>query len=196
MYDDLLDKFNAWIDGFQEKGSGFVFKSIKSSNVKQYKYNNQRASSYIPLQFKSSNIINVQNTKDNKCFLWSILAKLYPANSDKERVSKYKPYEDKINMNGIDYPVKIKDIPKVEKQNNNISINVFALEDQTNKQSLYPVYVSNVESGNTGKIPVPHIIDLLFIENNENTHYCLIKDLDSFRYDKNKHKQYTCRNCM
>ena len=33
FYDDLLDKFNAWIDGFQEKGSGFVFKRIKSSNV-------------------------------------------------------------------------------------------------------------------------------------------------------------------
>ena len=188
FYDDLLDKFNAWIDGFQERGSGFVFKKIISVNVKQHKYNSQRASSYIPLQFKSSNIINVQNTKDNKCFLWSILAKLYPANRDKQRVSKYKPYEDKINMNGIDYPVKIKDIPKVEKQNGNLSINVFALENQTNKQSLYPVYVSNVESEN--------IIDLLFIENNENTHYCLIKDLESFKYDKNKHKSFTCRNCM
>ena len=184
FYDDLLDKFNAWIDGFQERGSGFVFKKIISSNVKQYKYNSQRASSYIPLQFKSSNIINVQNTKDNKCFLWSILAKLYSANRDKQRVSKYKPYEDKINMNGIDYPVKIKDIPKVEKQNDNLSINVFALENQTNKQSLYPVYVSNVESGN--------IIDLLFIENNENTHYCLTKDLESFKYDKKKHKSFTC----
>ena len=28
FYDDLLDKFNAWIDGFQERGSGFVFKRI------------------------------------------------------------------------------------------------------------------------------------------------------------------------
>ena len=188
FYDDLLDKFNAWIDGFQERGSGFVFKKIISSNVKQYKYNSQRASSYIPLQFKSSNIINVQNTKDNKCFLWSILAKLYPTNNHKQRVSKYKPYEDKINMNGIDYPVKIKDIPKVEKQNGNLSINVFALENQTNKQSLYPVYVSNVESENN--------IDLLFIEDNENTHYCLIKDLDSFRCNKNNNKSFTCRNCM
>ena len=192
FYDDLLDKFNAWIDGFQERGSGFVFKRIKSSNVKQYKYNSQRASSYIPLQFKSSNIINVQNTKDNKCFLWSILAKLYPTNNHKQRVSKYKPYEDKINMNGIDYPVKIKDIPKVEKQNGNLSINVFALENQTNKQSLYPVYVSNMKE----QLPEVDIIDLLFIEDEGNSHYCLIKDLNSFRCDKNKNKQYTCRNCM
>ena len=190
FFNDLLDKLNAWIDGFQEKGSGFVFKNIISSIIKQYEYKFQKASSYIPLQFRSSNIINVKNEKDNKCFLWSILAKLYPANDHKQRVSNYKPYEDKINMNGIDYPVKIKDISKVENQNENLSINVFALEKQEDKKTIYPVYISN--KNNKEKIT----IDLLFIESNENTHYCLIKDLDSFKYDKNNHKQYTCRNCM
>ena len=199
FYNDLLNNLKAWIDGFQEKGSGFVFERILSSNIKQYEYNFQKASSYIPLQFKSRNIINVQNTKDNKCFLWCILAKLYPANRDKERITKYKPYEDKINMKGIEYPVRIKDIPKVEKQNNNLSINVFALEKQTDKQSLYPVYVSNHNKNyneNDNENEKKQTIDLLFIENHENTHYCLIKDLNSFRYDKNNHKQYTCRRCM
>ena len=187
FYDNLLDKFNAWIDAFQERGSGFVFNKIKSALVKQYKYNYQKASSYIPLQFKSSNIINVKNLKDNKCFTWSILAKFYPANDHKERVTKYAPYEHLFNMSDIDYPVRIKDISKVEKQNN-ININVFALDNQKNKQSIYPVYVSNVQSEN--------IVDLLYIEENENTHYCLIKDLDSFLCDKNRNKQYTCRNCL
>ena len=187
FYNNLKGMIEAWIDKYQERGSGFVFKNIKSVEVKIYKYVYQRASSYIPLQFKSSNIINIQNKKDNKCFLWAILSKLYPAVRDKERVTKYKPYENKINMNGIKYPVTIKNISKVEKQND-LSINVFALEDQTNKQSLYPIYVSNIVSEN--------VIDLLYIESNENTHYCLIKDLDSFLYDKNKHKQHTCRNCL
>ncbi|XP_071124236.1 uncharacterized protein [Mytilus edulis] len=187
FYNNLLDKFKAWVDKFQERGSGFVFDGIKSVKVKLYKYEYQRASSYIPLQFKSSNIINVQNKKDNKCFLWSILASLFPANKDKQRVTKYKEYKNKINMKGIEYPVSIKDIPKVEKQNK-LSINVFALEDQTNKQSLHPVYISNVESEN--------VIDLLYIESNENTHYCLIKDLNSFMCDKNRNKSFICRNCL
>ena len=187
FYNKLKDKFEAWIDEFQERGSGFVFRNIKSVEVKTYKYNYQKASSYIPLKFKSSNIINVKNTKDNKCFLWSILAKLYPADNNKDRVTKYKPYENEINMNNIEYPVLIKNISKVEKQNS-LNINVFALEDQTNKQSLYPVYISNVKSKNR--------VDLLYVEENENTHYCLIKDLDSFLCDKNKHKQHTCRNCL
>ena len=69
FYNKLKDKFEAWIDEFQERGSGFVFRNIKSVEVKTYKYNYQKASSYIPLKFKSSNIINVKNTKDNKCFL-------------------------------------------------------------------------------------------------------------------------------
>ena len=187
FYESLIDKFEAWIDEFQERGSGFVFRNIKSVKVKKYKYDYQKASSYIPLQFKSINIINVQNKNDNKCFLWSILSKLYPASRDKQRVTKYKEYENKINMKGIEYPVSIKDIPKVEKQNN-LSINLFALENQTNKQSLYPVYVSNIESEN--------VVDLLYIESDENTHYCLIKDLDSFMCDKNNHKSFTCRNCL
>ncbi|CAC5407069.1 unnamed protein product [Mytilus coruscus] len=53
FYDDLIDKFKAWVDQFQERGSGFDFNSIKSVQVKLYKYEYQRASSYIPLQFKS-----------------------------------------------------------------------------------------------------------------------------------------------
>ncbi len=117
----------------------------------------------------------------------SLLASLFPANKDKQRVTKYKEYENEINMKGIEYPVSIKDIPKVEKQNN-LSINVFALEDQTNKQSLHPVYISNVESKN--------VIDLLYIESNENTHYCLIKNLNSFMCDKNRNKSFICRNCL
>ena len=77
--------------------------------------------------------------------MWAILSKLYPATDHKERVTKYQPYEHKIKMKNIDYPVRIKDIPKVEKQND-LSINVFALENQSNKESLYPVYVSNEKS--------------------------------------------------
>ena len=79
FFKDLIDKFNAWVDRFQERGSGFVFNKILSSDMKQYKVSYLRASSYIPLQFRSPNIINVQN-RDNKCFLWSVFAKLYQSN--------------------------------------------------------------------------------------------------------------------
>ena len=186
FFRELRDSFEAWIDEYQEEVLVLFFRNIYSVKVKIHRYDYQRASSYIELGFKSRNIINVQN-RDNKCFLWSILAKFYPAPRDKERVTKYIPYENRLGMEGIEYPVMIKDIPKVEKQNN-LSINVFSLEDQTDKSSLYPVYISNAESEN--------IVDLLYLEHLGNSHYCLIKDLDSFRTDKNCHRQHTCRNCL
>ena len=186
-FEKLTNAFNKWVDEFQERGSGFVFNKIIQSEIKLYKVDYLKANSYIKTPFKSSNIINVKNINDNKCFLWSLLAKLYPADDHKDRILKYKIYENKINMNGIEYPVKMKNIPTIEKQNN-LSINVFALNIPTDKSSLYPIYTSTTESET--------IIDLLYLEEEGNTHYCLIKNLDSFLCDKNQNKQYTCRNCL
>ena len=68
FYEELLDTFNAWVDRFQERDSGHVFRKIISVQVKQYKYTYQKGSSYMPLQFKSSNIINVKNLNDINVF--------------------------------------------------------------------------------------------------------------------------------
>ena len=58
-------------------------------------------------------IINLQN-RDNKCFLWSVLRYLHPANRDENRLTDLKQYENDLNTKGIDYPVKLKDITKFE----------------------------------------------------------------------------------
>ena len=104
-YTRIYDNFTKFIDEFQEKGSGHVFKEIIQVEIRAYRMRGFRGSSYIPTPFRSSNIINVQNTKDNKSFLWSILAKLHPANKDKQRVTKYQEYEKELNMEGSEYPV-------------------------------------------------------------------------------------------
>ena len=90
-----------------------------------------RASSYIPLPKeieKKRACLNIQN-RDQKCFLWCVLAQLHPVEHGKHpyRVSKYRPYENEINMSGIEYPVKISSIDKFERQND-ISVNVHGLE--------------------------------------------------------------------
>ncbi|CAC5385711.1 unnamed protein product [Mytilus coruscus] len=145
-------------------------------------------------QYLSDNIADINHTISRETFGYAYLLSgnetyLYPVVKNKQRVTNYKEYEDEISMRGIEYPVAKEDIPKVEKQNNLI-INVFALKDQTNKQTLDPIYVSNKESEKC------YVVDLLYIENNGNAHYCLIKDLDSFMCDNNGHKQFTCRNCI
>ena len=86
------------------------------------RYNSLRDASYIPLPevlAKKKAIINVQN-EDHKCFLWSILSTLHPADKDPQRVTKYKKWEHEINetLNGIEFPVKLSDVSKFAKRTN------------------------------------------------------------------------------
>ena len=59
--------------------------------------------------------INVQNTKDNQCFKWSVLAALYHNEIDRnfERVNKYKQWEDDLNFDNIKFPVAVKRYKKI-----------------------------------------------------------------------------------
>ena len=117
---------------FQKEGSGWVADEVLHLKLLIGKYKLLKGSQYFELPkkiAKSHSILNIQN-KDNKCFLWSILAHLHvvPPHQHGYRVEKYTPYENELNMEGITYPVAVKDVPKFEKQND-ISVNVFGYED-------------------------------------------------------------------
>ena len=75
-----------------------------------------RASSYLPLpkELKTKRRrFNIQS-KDEKSFIWSILASPYPVQhrNSQHSVSKYQEYEHEGNISGIQYPVDIKDLKK------------------------------------------------------------------------------------
>ena len=75
-----------------------------------------RGSSYIPLPdfiMQKKAIINIQN-RDNKCFPWSVLRYLHPAERNEFRLTDLKQYENDLNTQGIDYAVKLKDITRFE----------------------------------------------------------------------------------
>jgi len=58
--------------------------------------------------------------------MWAVLSCLYPVNDHPCRVSNYDKYQDTLNFDGIDFPVQTKQIPKFEKQNPTISVNVIS----------------------------------------------------------------------
>ena len=66
------------------------------------------------------------------------LAFLFPVKQKAERISTYKEHIDKVKYDKINYPVKLKDIPKIENMND-IRFNVFGVDD---KQSIYPLCIS------------------------------------------------------
>ena len=74
----------------------------------------------LPKELANKNaIINMKN-KDNKCFLWCVLRALNPKKDHPERADKeLKPKENTLNMEGIEYPVSLKELNKFEKQKPN-----------------------------------------------------------------------------
>ena len=88
------------LDDEQLEGSGFVFQKIEEVILEIYKVNDIQASSWVELPGKykdSKSIINIKNN-DQYCFLWCILAQLYPVENHKDRISKYIIHLNKLNL--------------------------------------------------------------------------------------------------
>ena len=176
---------------FQSGGSVWRLYSIIKLELHTTRYNPLRGETWIPLPKELANkkaIINMQN-KDNKCFLWCVLRALNPKDNHPERVDKeLKLKENTLNMDGIEYPVSLKDIDKFEKQNPTISITVFGYKEK----EVHPLRNSN-------NIDREHNIRIMLIEKDGVLHYCLVKNLSrllSSQVSKHKEKSYFCDRCL
>ena len=175
----------------QVEGSGWRFHSIIRLELHVVSYNPLRGEAWVALAKELANknaIINPQN-KDDKCFLWCVLRALNPTKDHPERIDKkLKEKENTLNMEGIEYPVSLKDIDKFEKQNPSIFITVFGYEDKS-------VYVLR-HSENTNR---EHNVILLLIKEEGVNHYCLVKNLSrllSSQVSKHDGKKYFCMRCL
>ena len=169
------------LDDEQLEGSGFVFQEIEEDILEIYKVNDIQASSYIelPPKYKNSQpIINIKNN-DQFCFLWCGLAYLFPVENNKNITSSYSKHFDKFNLEGLEFPMKVKDIPKFENLNIGLCINVFELTGTV----LTPIHVN--------KNYLQPQIDLLLYQN----HYCLITKLHCL-INKDSHMKHVCRRCL
>ena len=168
------------LDDVQLEGSGFVLNGIINVIMEVYKVNDIQASSWVELPEKYKNnksIINIKND-DQFCFLWCILAHLFPVEDHKNRTSNYSMHTNKLILNGLEFPMKIKDIPKFENLNN-LNVNVFELT----KTVLTPIHTNT-------NYDQPQI-DLLLYQN----HYCLITKLHCL-INKDSHMKWVCRRCL
>ena len=121
--------------------------------------------------------------------MWSVLRALNPREKNSERIDKkLKEKENTLNMEGIEYPVSLKDIDKFERQNPRISITVLGYEGKS--------VCSNRNSNNTNR---EHNVILILIEEEGVNHYCLVKNLSrllSSQVSKHDGKKYFCLRCL
>ena len=181
----ILNFVAQWIS----EGLGWTIQSVDNHYINIVKYAPLKGSSFIQLPSELRNsakgLINMKN-KDNECFRWCHTRHLNPQNKYPQRIKKSdRKYVDKLNYNGIEFPIATKHYNKIEKQNE-ININVFGYE---NKQP-YPKYIS--------KEKYKDHMELLLISKDENKHYVLIKDFNKFMRHQTKHneKKHFCMHCL
>ena len=175
----------------QATGSGWRLHSMIKFELHTVRYNPLRGETWVPLPKELANkkaIINMKN-EDNKCFLWCVLRALNPCEKNPQRIDKkLKEKENTLNMDGIEYPVSLKDIDKFGNQNPTISITVFGYE----RKIVYPLR----NSDNTDR---EHNIILILIKEEGVNYYCLVKNLSrllSSQVSKHKEKHHICMRCL
>ena len=94
-----------------------------------------KASAYLQLPEKLKNhkyILNIQN-EDEKCAQWCIIAHLFPKYQNNRtrrirNINAYRHHEKDINTTGIQFPLKIQDVSKLEELNNlSIKVNIIPI---------------------------------------------------------------------
>ena len=190
--DHILESFSS----YEGKGSGWKFMGIQNLEMLVTKVKHFGGRSYIELPSEIKNkkaCVNVQNN-NQECFKFSILSALhYDEIKDDHpaRPSKYTKWLNDLNFNGIDFPVKLKEIDKFENQNP-YRINVLGYENK----EIYPLRISNKATNEL-------TINLLLINDKNsdkiNNHYVWIKDLSkllSKQISNYNGKKYICIRCF
>ena len=123
--------------------------------------------------------MNIKNN-DQKCFLWCHVRHINFIKVHPERITRNdRKIANNFDYDGVEFPVREKCFNKIETKNN-IYINVFCYE---NKMTL-SIYISDQKCEDS--------IDLVFVTDENKSHYVYINDFDRF----NKNKKYICKSCL
>ena len=127
-------------------GSNFIFDSVQIIYYKCHKVNFKHGGSYIdsPGQIKNKNPTRNPKNEDDKCFQYeaTIALNYREIESHFERVSNVKPFINKYNWKGINYPSKIDDWKIFEKNNQTIALNIL----YTKEKDILSAYISKHNS--------------------------------------------------
>lgn len=178
------------VDEFQEKGSGWSLLDILYLEININKYSPLRGSCFLelPKQIKNKKAcINIRND-DDYCFVWAVIAALYPVQKNASRVSSYPHFSTVLNLNNMSFPVSLTDIKTFEKNNDGISISIYGLE---NNKVTGPLYKTTMRK--------KQHVNMLLQQEGSKSHYCLIKNFSKLirsQITKNHRKLFFCDSCL
>ena len=126
------------------KGSDFIFDSVQIIYYKCHKVIFIQDGSYIVSPDWIKKKKNNNKNTDHKCFQYAITAALNYEEIElpPERVSSIKPFTNKNNREGINYPSKIDYWKAFRKNNPTIVLNIL----YTKENEIFPAYISKRNS--------------------------------------------------
>ena len=99
QYKEAAQEIISNIEAYESKGSGWIIKKLNKIELHMVKYKPFAASSYVDLPHKLKNskyeLINPENS-DDKCFMWCVLALIFPAHKDPQRIYNYDEHVNKL----------------------------------------------------------------------------------------------------
>ena len=142
--------------------SGWEIDDVEGNYIDVAIYEPFVGGSYIPLPpslAAKKAVFNVKNN-DDQCLKWAVRSALFPAATNAQRKSKY-PENNGLNWGGIQFPMKVPQIRKLEQQNQGLAINVFGWE----KDDLTILWISD-------KNKAIKRTNLMLLMDGEKSHYC------------------------
>ena len=118
------------IEEFQDRDSGWALKTVLNILVNINKHIPLRAGCDVPLPRKiilKMAVVNIKS-RDNACFLWSVVASLYPTATHGDRIASYPHYSEVLHTDDMTLPVTLNQLVKFERLND-VSVNVYTWSD-------------------------------------------------------------------
>ena len=199
QFQTASDRLKHLLKVFQGEGSGFSLKSILECSVNVATYDVIGASSFIQLPAYIQNkkaTVKIKNS-DEKCFLFCLSYIRKPSiYKEPNQPYHYKKDLKNFNVEGLKFPLPVKQIPKFENQNPEFSVSVYAVDEEkektrVNKVNLFPIYTSPHRNRK-------HHANLLLIHSGQKSHYVVITSLSKLLKGRiaGGENYFVCKFCL
>ena len=142
----MLAHIKTQVENPQMPESGFTLDKIMHLYINFHRLALTRSSFYseLPGWIQNKHVVLNSQNEDKGCFKWTVIAALHEEEIKKlhQRMSKLEPYENQYNWEGLEFPVLIKMIDKLEKNNPDTAGNMLFSNKKSQKKNVYTVHWS------------------------------------------------------
>ena len=127
--DELIDQILRQLNVFCSGGSSWMLKKLSSLDIKICHTRSLAGTLYLP-KFEGMRkcLLKIKNLFDNFCFIYSVLAYLFPRSKKCERPSQNRDKFHRLKFRESTMPMKLREIARFE-SDNNLSMTVFSYDE-------------------------------------------------------------------